>query len=158
MTPDERVLRDHLGRGPFQSGVDRGWWRLVGIEWPHVLIAVTAAPREPGPEEYTFRFECTNYPQTEPTAEPWDSERKGLLDPGRWPTGKFRVADAFNPGWNAHALYLPCDRTAIQSHDGWRQQHPHMLWRPDRDITQYLKTLHDYLTSSDYTGPRCPPP
>jgi hypothetical protein len=154
MLPDERTFHAHLEAGAFLRGAARGRWRLVSVAWPHAVIAVSAAPRTGSPPEYGCRFELTNYPQAPPTAQPWDLARNTPLDPGRWPTGKSRLAGAFNPGWNASALYLPCDRNAITGHDPWRTQHPSMIWSPAGDITQYLRILHELLNSGDYTGAR----
>jgi hypothetical protein len=153
--PDERVFRAHLDAGPFQSGVDRGRWRLFSIAWPHAVIVIRAAERPGGPAEYALRFECTNYPQSPPTAQPWDAERGAPLEPARWPGGRTRVPLAFNPGWKGgQCLYLPCDRLSIEGHDGWRSQHPAMIWSPAGDLTQYLRIVYDLLNSSDYSGPR----
>ena len=155
MAVDEQVLRAHLEAGPFQSGVDRGRWRLLSLKWPYALIAIQAADRVGGPAEYALRFECTNYPQTAPTARPWDAERNSPLPLARWPNGKSRVPLAFNPGWkDGQCLYLPCDRLSIEGHDAWRTQHPSMIWSPTSDITQYLRIVHDLLNSSDYSCPR----
>jgi hypothetical protein len=153
--PDERVLRAHLGSGPYLSGMDRGRWRLLSVTWPHIVIAVRAAERPGAPPEYALRFECSNYPQSPPTAQPWDSERGAPLESARWPGGRSRVPLAFNPGWKGgQCLYLPCDRLAIEGHDAWRNQHPSMIWSPQGDITQYLRIVYDLLNASDYTGLR----
>jgi hypothetical protein len=153
--PDERVFRAHVEAGPFQSGVDRGRWRLRSIAWPHAIIAVSAAERLGGPAWYVLRFECSNYPQSPPTAQPWDAERDTPLEHARWPGGRSRVPLAFNPNWRGgQCLYLPCDRLSIDGHDGWRSQHPSMIWSPAGDITQYLRIVYDLLNSSDYTGAR----
>jgi hypothetical protein len=157
-TPDERVFCEHLLGGAFLRGAARGRWRLVRMAWPYAVIAVAAAPREGSPTEYGFRFELTNYPQAPPTAQPWDMENDRPLEPGRWPTGRSRLAAAFNPSWNAQAVYIPCDRIAIQGHDGWRTQHPSMIWSPAGDITQYLRVLNELLNSGDYSGARDVPP
>ena len=154
MGPDERVFRAHVKRGVFKSGEARGRWRLASIDWPHATVCVSAASRDAGPEEYAFRFELSDYPQTAPTAQPWDLEKGAPLDTGRWPAGTSHVSRAFNPAWNAQAIYLPFDRQAILGHDAWRTQHPHLIWSPDKDITLYLRNLHELLTSKDYTGPR----
>ncbi len=154
MSVDEQVFRAHLERGTFLNGVDRGRWRLMSLQWPYAVIAVSA-PKERGPEEYAFRFECTNYPQTPTTAQPWDFELGQPLSIERWPGGREHVERAFNPGWqNGACLYLPCDRVSIVGHEGWRTQHPHMIWSPEGDITQYLRIIHELLNSPDYTGPR----
>lgn len=154
MGPDEQVFRSHMERGPFQSGVARGRWRLVSIDWPHALIGVNAAARDGGPGEYVFRFDCSDYPASAPTAQPWDLESGTPLEHKRWPTGRSRVPLAFNPNWNPQALYLPCDRLAMPGHDPWREQHPQMVWSPAGDITQYIRIVHELLNSTDYTGPR----
>lgn len=153
--PDERVFRAHLDRGPFQSGLDRGRWRLISINWPYAVIAISAAKREKGPDEYVFRFELSNYPSLAPTAQPWDELRGAPLEHGRWPGGGGRIQYAFNPGWKAgQCLYLPCDRLSIEGHEVWKGLHPEMIWSPSGDITQYLRIIYDLLNSEDYTGPR----
>lgn len=152
--PDERAFRTHVAAGAFLRGVAGGRWRLISIAWPHAIITVSAAPREGSPAEYGFRFNLTNYPQDPPTARPWDPTSETPIDPACWPTGRSRLAGAFNPGWNAAAIYIPCDRIAINGHDGWRIQHPAMIWSPAGDITQYLRILHELLNSGDYTGAR----
>jgi hypothetical protein len=128
---------------------------LLSLAWPHATIAISAAPRPAGPVEYALRFDCSNYPQAPPTGQPWDTERSSPLDTVRWPGGRSLVPAAFNPGWKGgQCLYLPCDRVSIEGHDGWRNQHPSMIWSVTGDITQYLKIVHDLLNSSDYSGPR----
>lgn len=155
MGPDEKVFRAHLEMGPFLSGVARGRWRLLSLQWPCAVVAVSAAARPNGPAEYALRFDLTNYPKDPPTARPWDPERNAPLEDARRPDGRSRVPKAFRTDWmSGSALYLPCDRVAINGHQGWRQQHPHMIWNPNGDITQYLRIVHELLTSSDYTGPR----
>jgi hypothetical protein len=152
---DERVFLAHLEDGPFLSGVDRGRWRLVSVNWPYAVIAVSAAPREGAPDEYAFRFQLTNYPETGPTAMLWDAERGAQLDFKQYPTGCSRAQMAFRTDWNGgQALYLPCDRVAIQGHEPWRTQHPSMIWSPTDNITKYLGIIYDLLNSDDYTGVR----
>ena len=50
--PDQRMLRLHLESGRFRAGVVAGRWRLVSLEWPHVVIGVNARDGV----EYGFRF------------------------------------------------------------------------------------------------------
>lgn len=153
--PDEQVFRRHVLEGPFQSGVDRGLWRLVSVEWPYAVVAVSAASREGGPAEYSFRFELTDYPQAAPTAQLWDVATQSRLAPAQWPTGRFRVPSVFRPDWKEGVcLYLPCDRVSVEGHDGWRAQHPYLLWHAGRDITLYLEAVYELLNSSDYSGLR----
>jgi hypothetical protein len=155
MNPDEKVFRAHLEQGLFQSGVDRGRWQLVSVNWPYSIITVSAAERATAPSEYAFRFELGNYPTAAPTAQPWNDSSNIPLERQRWPGGRGRIQYAFNPDWKSGScLYLPCDRHAIEGHDPWRAQHPEMIWDPKGDITQYLKIIHDLLNSEDYTGIR----
>lgn len=155
MLPDEKVFHSHKEMGPFQSGVARGRWRLILIDWPFVVISISASPRPNAPEEYPLRFDLTNYPQSPPTARPWDIELNGPLADAKRPHGKSRVPKAFRTDWmEGTALYLPCDRTAIKGHEGWQNQHPEMIWNQNGDITQYLRIIHELLTSNDYTGTR----
>jgi hypothetical protein len=155
MGPDEKVFRMHIERGLFQNGVDRQKWRLLSIDWPYVLIAIRAAARERAPSEYTFRFECSNYPQSAPTAQPWDSEHETPLELKLWPTGRSRALKAFNPEWkNGQCLYLPCDRLSMEGHDPWHSQYPSMIWSSTSSITLYLGIIYELLNSNDYTGNR----
>lgn len=156
----EQVFRAHLNEGPFQSGVDRGRWRLISINWPLAVIAVSAAARTNAPSEYYFRFELTDYPATPPTARPWHETNEIPLEFSRWPCGQTdqdRISRAFNPNWKSGiSLYLPCDRCALEGHDPWRAQHAEMLWNPQGNITHYLKIIYDLLHSEHYTGLRGP--
>lgn len=154
--PDERIFREHLEAGPFQSGVDRGRWRLVSIDWSHTVIAVSAAARPNAPEEFFFRFELTNYPAVPPTAQPWNAEINAALEINKWAAGVGRMQPAFNPDWKSGTcLYLPCDRESFdQGHQSWLHQHPDMIWSPQGDITQYLRIIYDLLNSKDYSGLR----
>ena len=156
MDPDERALRADLVGGAFLNGVTRRRWRLVAVEWPHVMVAIAAAERANAPSEHVLRFDCSGYPHNPPTARPWDVNADAPLAPERWPGGRQRVEGAFNPNWRADALYIPCDRLAIEGHDGWRTQHPYAIWSPDKDLTHYLRIVHDLLNSRDYTGLRGP--
>jgi hypothetical protein len=154
MRLDESAFRTHLSQGAFQSGADRGRWRLLSIDWPFAVIVVSAAERERAPNEFAFRFELSNYPVRLPTARPWDAERNAPLPVNEWPSGANRVQGAFNPGYKGGTcLYLPCDREAFDAgHQAWRSQHPEMIWTASSDITHYLRIIYDLLQSRDYKG------
>lgn len=155
MTLDEQIFRSHVEEGLFQSGVDQQKWQLISIDWPYVLINVSAAAHVGWPSAYSFRFECSNYPDVPVTAQPWDLEQIMPLDPSKWPGGKSRVPKVFRPDWKAgQCLYLPCDRISIEGHADWYSKHAHLIWKPTSDITLYLEAIYELLNSSDYTGPR----
>jgi hypothetical protein len=55
--PDERAFRADIGKPAFRLAQAEGRWHLVGIAWPHVMIAVTAADGR----AYVLRFNCAGY-------------------------------------------------------------------------------------------------
>jgi hypothetical protein len=153
LRPDEQAFQDEVDGGSFQLAVHLGRWRIVRFAWPLVDIEVAASPRPGAPDNYGFRFDCTNYPQSPPTARLWDTATDALLPTNRWPAGRSRVPAVFRPKWHKGAcLYLPCDRQSISGHDNWRTQHPSLVWRPEKGVQLYLEALHELLNSSDYTG------
>ena len=149
MAPDEKALRADLESGRFLAGEARKRWRLVAIEGAVVQIAVSARDGH----EYLLRFDCSGYPQNPPTARLWDAERNAPLEFSLWPKGGGRIAAVFRNNWKAGtALYLPCDRTAIEGHDNWRTEHRSKIWNPSKGITQYLEIVHELLQSRDYVA------
>ena len=151
-SPAEACLREHLEGAAFQLGVCRGRWRLVSLDFPVALIAVAAAERAGAPSEYVLRFDFTDYPNSSPTALPWDIATKQQLAANRWPNGHKYVPAVFNPSRNA--LYLPTDRLALPGHDQWRAQHAHLIWTRTSEVTLYLAEVSRLLNSDDYTGVR----
>ena len=153
MPPDERVFRDHVISARFQDGVGRGRWQIVGdIAWPVVLVAVAAGRRDNAPSEYVLRFDMSGYPETAPTATPWNPTNGGVLEQGLRPKG-IRVGYVFRTDWKeGKALYAPFDRVALHSHPKWTRQHPRRAWDSSRDLTWLLQILHEMLNNDDYTG------
>jgi len=153
--PDRLLLERDLAAPEFRCGELEGRWRLVEVSWPYVIIAVSAPLRDAAPTSYGFRFECSGYPQTPVTAQPWDIPARTPLASRRWPTGPSLVAAVFRPEWrNGGCLYIPCDRYSIEGHDGWRTEHPSRLWNPERGIIGYLEQIYDLFHQSDYSGLR----
>ncbi len=154
IAPDERALRADLGKAPFRLGQAEGRWRLAEINWPLTLIGVTARDGR----EYLLRFNCAGYPQSPPTAGPWDPVKNTVLAFDRWPrSGGGRMGSVFRPDWKSGtALYLPCDREAIAGHENWRTEMPSKIWRPHEGITQYLEIVHELLNCRDYSPPVVP--
>ena len=147
MAPDERALRASLESGRFLAGEAGKRWRLVAVDWPCVQIGITARDGR----EFVLRFDCSGYPQNPPTARLWSSINNTPLELSLWPKGGGRIAAVFNPSWKSGiALYLPCDRTAIEGHDNWRNEYPSKIWNPAKGITQYMEIVHELLQSRDY--------
>jgi hypothetical protein len=151
MAPDELAFREHAAAALFQQGVDRGYWRLLTVAWPHVVIAISAAPRPDSPEEFFFRFQLDGYPAVG-TACPIDIKTNETLQEEKRPKGEI-VGFAFRPDWeNGEALYVPWDRRAINTHPEWSSKYAGRLWENERGIISYLRRTHDLLNSEDYQG------
>jgi len=151
--PDQRLLEQDLAKPEFRCPSIEGRWRLMAVRWPHVLIAVSAAPRLNSPPEYGFRFQCLGYRQTPATCQPWDLENNCPLPFARWPMGKSIVPSVFRPTWkNGECLYLPCDRMSIEGHPKWVTEHAGRLWDTCRGLICYLEQLHELLNQADYSG------
>lgn len=149
MAPDEKALWNDLESGRFLAGEARKRWRLVSVQWPAVQIGIRARDGY----EFVLRFDCSGYPQNAPTARLWNAEREAPLEVALWPKGGGRIAAVFNPNWmSGIALYLPCDRTAIEGHDNWRNEHPAKIWNSEKGITQYVEIVHELLQSRDYAA------
>lgn len=156
IAPDHALLLSDLAAPEFRCGEFAGNWRHLGTSWPHVAIAVSAAPRTNAPAEYVFRFECSGYRRTPVTGQPWDVSAKAPLHANRWPTGRTIVPSVFRSNWKGgQCLYLPCDRVSIEGHTTWQHDYSNRLWDPERGILCYLEQLHDLLHSNDYTGLVC---
>lgn len=145
MSIGKEALDTHLSSGIVLSGVLRGRWRIVEHTWPLVFIDVIARDGRAVP----LRFDCAGYPDQPPTAMPWDAKAQCQLAAARWPCGG-RVSQVFNPGWKGgSALYIPCDRQAIEGHSGWLSQYPWMIWQPDRGLVHYLQLVWEILQSNE---------
>jgi hypothetical protein len=151
--PDRALLERDLAAPEFRCGVAEGRWRYIETNWPHVFIAVSAAPRVNAPNEFGFRFECSGYRQVAVSGCPWDIVARTPLAFPQWPSGKRIVPSVFRTNWKSGTcLYLPCDRCSIEGHGQWSADHPARLWDPRRGILCYLEQLYELLNSSDYTG------
>jgi hypothetical protein len=84
--PAEALLREDLAGGDYAAGEDRGYWRLISLDWPYAVFEITAAPRPNAPDRYGFRFNVDGYPQM-PTAQLWDIDADAPLPASRWPGG-----------------------------------------------------------------------
>lgn len=149
--PEESRFRADLGRAPFQSGQDRGYWRLRSLDWPHAVITVTARRRPRAPWKPAFRFQLDGYPRGKPAGQLWDLKHDRPLPQEKWPRGG-RLSTAFNPGWKTDAIYIPLDRVASEGHPAWEQLGSGLQWDPEEGIVQYLRLLRELLTSEEYEG------
>jgi hypothetical protein len=153
MAPDERAFRADLDAEPFLVGVALGSWHLVDPGWPFPVIAVAAAHRSGAPSEFNLRFDLTGYPMNAPTATPWDTTAHAALPTDHRPAGRRPSAVFRRDGWNhGEGLYAPYDRLAMNGHQNWEAEFPHLWWRPEYDITFYLQQVYDILHDEDFIG------
>lgn len=152
--PDERALRAHLDSGRFQAGVEAGRFRLVSIDWPIVIVMISAAPREGAPSEYALRFELSGYPNIAPTGGVWDLDADTTLAADKRPKGD-RLSMVFRfegGGCGPTAMYAPWDCMGLNAHREWAQSARHLAWHPGRDLTFILDNVHGLLAADDYLG------
>ena len=153
LSPDERAFRADLIGPAFRLGEIDGRWRLVGMSWPCIFVALVAKDDR----EFILRLNCSGYPQSPPTGGPWDMARNAILGFDQWPKGfGGRLSAVFRTEWKSgSALYLPCDRESLVGHDNWRHETPSKIWRPSDGITQYLDLIYELLHSRDYSPMHC---
>ena len=152
LSPDERALREHLKSLRFQQGHDDGLWRLISLDWPHALVAVSAAMRAGAPNEFVLRFELSGYPQPGPTAGLWDCSSGSYLGVSGRPKGD-RASMVFRGDWEGgRDLYAPWDRVALNAHPDWAHRHPRHAWNNQRDLAFYLANVVEVLNADDYVG------
>lgn len=149
---EEELFTKHINSGCFQRGIDQGKWYIHEIKWPFVIIKIKAKPLINSPDYYYFRFDLNGYSNQAPTVCPWDINSQQKLLPKLWPKGTNNVSKVFNPSWRDDALYAPCDRIAIERHDSWKEQFPHLYWKSDFTIIIYIEFIFKLLNSIDYVG------
>lgn len=145
MESENATLNSHLHSGPFVAGVVGGRWSLIDLAWPFVIIGIYAADGR----QFVLRFDCTGYPDQPPTARLWDTRTQQPMDIALWPKGG-RVSQMFNPGWkDGAAIYIPCDRQAIDGHNNWVAEYPWLIWNPNKGLIQYVQAVYETLQSSE---------
>lgn len=147
MGPDEALFREHLEADSFQVGLAREKWGLEGgpekIIWPAPIFWVQSHKRFVTAGRLYLQLNLSNYPQQAPTGCPWNIDNNGRLDNSQWPKGGGNVSRVFNPGWNASALYAPCDRIAMNGHDAaWKDKLSAWWWTPTFTFVRYLEFVH----------------
>lgn len=148
-SPDLSLFRLHLEEAPFLNGAEAGHWGLVDGErlelWPLCRIWVRSATRFCAEGRVVLRFNLDNYPASAPTAQPWNVTANLPLDKDQWPKGAPQIESVFKPGWKTTALYMPCDRVAMDGHDQWKQTFPEWWWTSKHTIADYLTFVFQRL-------------
>jgi hypothetical protein len=81
----ERLLAKHLALGCFQSGVEKGLWRVVDIRWPCAAFALMTDGTGGRFREATIRLHLERYPIEPPLLELWNARRCSAVDADLWP-------------------------------------------------------------------------
>jgi hypothetical protein len=149
MTPDRVIFERDIAAAPFLEGVARNRWALKTLKWPYGLFSVTA--RDGG--IFHLRLDLAGYPAASPTGGLWDCEAGAILAQDKWPIGDAAFASVFRRDWqDGRALYMPLDRISLNGHHDWPSQYPHLIWRPDLGLVQYLAEVHRLLNTRGYHG------
>lgn len=144
--PARTRLEKDLAASEFESGVRAGMWRVVMLDWPALVVAITAGDGN----ELTMRLKVDGYPAQAPAGQPWHLQDSMLLPKELWPISTLTPA-TFPQDWsaaNAGAPYVACDRRALSTHPDWATAHPGRAWNPGRTITFYLRELYRELQSA----------
>jgi len=152
-TMDLLMFEKHVDEFEFQNGIEQGMWGFhledPTSTWPLVIIWIQASTTYCAPGRCYLRYKLDSYPQSAPTACPWDIKTDGTLVDADWPKGYLNLNQVFRPGWNRTALYTPFDRVPITdgNHLGWQTQYPEYWWQSSFKITDYLVYLHRLLNT-----------
>jgi len=142
----ERVELDML-EPAFLDGVERRKWRVVGLQWPYLLVGIAAGDGG----ELGMRIELDQFPTQAPAGIPWilDEDRASTIN--ELPTGA-RAERIFRSGWSqGHEWtpYMASERlvTRVNEHPEWQQMYPSRAWNVSRHLSFYLEQLHRELRS-----------
>lgn len=142
--PGRARLQRDLQSADFDLALTQGLWRLVGVDWPTALFAVTAGDGG----ALGLRLDLTGYPGQAPAGQPWDLAAAAPLPMERWPLGA-TAEQTFRRDWSQHngnAPYLACDRVPLPGHPDWPVSRPERCWNPTRTIAFYLAEISRELT------------
>jgi hypothetical protein len=154
----EHIFRAHLRRGRFQSAVDHGYWRVVDINWPEVVIALRGRPRV-GIKEATVRFKLDNYPTDVPTLELWNLDQHMAIPACDWPHwfNSFVVESYPEFASQKPQPYTP-ELLEISGSIARRRKRRTRSWNPDGDLTQVLIRLLSFFRGAALPQPLKPAP
>lgn len=147
--PSRDVFLQHLDAADYLAGEMEGNWGThnnEGPEWPFVIFWIKL---EDGGKIY-LRFNFQDYNRLAPNSIPWDQTTNNVLDSPKWPKYNKRCSQIFRPEWRRDALYLPCDRIAINGHGDWPQKHPYLIWKAGDSFVKYLKEVYQALNPDSY--------
>lgn len=144
--PARVAIEEDLHSVPVLDGVENGYWRVASLNFPTLIVAITAGDRR----EFGMRVDVTGYPTAAPAGTPWHIDENRPLTQTELPTGA-SAETVFRSHWssiNKWTPYMASERLLIQGdHVTWAPQHPERSWNPTRNIAFYLTELHKELRS-----------
>ncbi|MCX7523421.1 hypothetical protein OSC27_14190 [Microbacterium sp. STN6] len=144
--PARAAIEEDLQSVPFLDGVEKRYWRVVRVDFPMLLVAVTTGDGR----ELGMRLDVSGYPTDAPAGTPWNIGTNEPLELAALPSGS-AAQTVFRSEWsriNGWTPYMATERLLIQGdHPQWGSQHPERAWNPSRTITFYLSELHKELRS-----------
>jgi hypothetical protein len=150
--PARRRLERDIQSADFDSGARAGLWRLVALQWPRLIVAVTAGDSH----QLGMQIAVDGYAGLAPGGKLWDLESDTPLPFSRWPVGGY-TAQVFRRDWpnaDSPAPYMACDRAGLAGHPGWATEHPARAWHPGRTIAFYLRQIHHELRAAALPQPQ----
>jgi hypothetical protein len=151
--PDEIAFREDIKKVNFLAGEANGYWEIVAISWPEILVWIAAGPRKEAPTRFLVRALCGGYPNRGPTGTLWDREKNSQLANALWPKGRARVAHVFRPNWESgSALYHPFDGLTLEKHRDWPEKYAAKLWTRKHTMADWLAEFHELLNCDEYEG------
>lgn len=136
----EEALRRHLSEIPYTRGLVNKRWGPSCIDGSHVTLPLFIPHGKVG-----LRLDLTGYPDMAPQGVFWDLKTDSRLRDESWPLLR-SGNQAFRTDWEGgSALYIACDRTALNHHPEWAQDHPLTNWRPDIGVARYVIVVADLL-------------
>lgn len=142
--PARAEVEEDLQSVPVLDGIENGYWRILTVNFPTLIVAVTAGDGR----ELGVRVDVSGYPTAAPAGTPWDIDSDRPLTLVELPAGP-TAHIVFRSQWsqiNGHTPYMASERLLIQGdHATWAPQHPERAWNPARTIAFYLTELHKEL-------------
>jgi len=140
------AIEEDLQAVPVLDGVENGYWRVVSLTFPTLIVAITAGDGR----VFGMRVDLTGYPTVAPAGTPWHLDVNRPLTQMELPAGPSAEV-VFRSHWssiNGWTPYMASERVLIQGdHATWAPQHPERSWNPTRTIAFYLTELHKELRS-----------
>jgi len=144
--PARVAIEEDMQSVPVLDGVENRYWRVVSLNFPILIVAITAG----NGREFGMRVDVTGYPTAAPAGTPWHIDGNRPLTQAELPAGP-SAETVFRSHWssiNGWTPYMASERVLIQGdHATWASQHPDRSWNPTRTIAFYLTELHKELRS-----------